>query len=98
MVFLTFKSMRAARNFRMEDQVIQFLTSLNDSFSVVKTQVLLMDALPSINKMYSMVVQEERNNVALTPHVSSEDSSILVDASDARKPFVCGKVSSAPQS
>jgi len=90
--------MRAARNFRMEDLVIQFLTGLNDSFSVVKTQVLLMDPLPSINKVYSMVAQEESNNVASTPHVSTEDSSILVNASDARKPFMLGKVSGAPQS
>ena len=43
------ESMRAARNFRIEDQVIQFLTGLNDSFSIVKTQVLLMDPLPFIN-------------------------------------------------
>jgi len=49
--------MCAARNFRMEDQVIQFFTGLNENFSVVKTQVLLMDPLPSINKVYSMVVQ-----------------------------------------
>ena len=45
------ESMRSARNFRIEDQLIQFLTGLNDSFSVVKTQVLLMEPLPSINKV-----------------------------------------------
>ena len=82
----------------MEDQVIQFLTGLNDSFSVVKTQVLLMDPLPSINKVYSMVIQEESNNVTRTPLVSTEDSSILVNASDARKPFQRGKLSGASQS
>ena len=92
------ESMCVAHNFRMEDQVIQLLTGLNDSFSVVKTQVLLMDPLPSINKVYSMVIQEESNNTAPTPHVSAEDSSILVNASDARKPFMRGKVSGAPQS
>jgi len=92
------ESMRAAHNFRKEDQVIQFLTGLNDSFSVVKTQVLLMDPLPSINKVYSMVVQEESNNAAPTPHISTEDSSILVNVSDARKPFMRGKASGAPQS
>lgn len=92
------ESMRTARNFRMEDQVIQFLTGLNDNFSVVKTQVLLMDPLPSINKVYSMVVQEESKNTAPTSHVYTEDSSILVNASDARKPFMRGKSSGAPQS
>jgi len=46
------ESMHAARNSRMENQVIQFLTGLNENFSVVKTQVLLMEPLPSINKVY----------------------------------------------
>jgi hypothetical protein len=74
----------------MEDQVIQLLAGLNDIFSVVKTQVLLMDPLPSINKVYSMVVQEESNNTA-PGSVPFKDSSILVNASDARKPYGRGK-------
>jgi hypothetical protein len=41
-------AMQLVRAYRLEDQVIQFLTGLNDSFSVVKTQVLLMDPLPSL--------------------------------------------------
>jgi len=41
-----------------------------------------------------MVIQEESNNIAPTPHVSTEDSSILVNASNARKPFGRGKPSS----
>ena len=84
------ESMCATRNFRMEDQVIQFLTGLNDTFLVFKTQVLLIDTLPSINKVYSMVVQEESNNTAPSS-VPMEDSSILVNASDARKPYGHGK-------
>jgi hypothetical protein len=49
-----------------------------------------MGPLPSINKVYSMVVQEESNNTAPAPF-PIEDSSILVNASDARKPYGCGK-------
>ena len=37
-----------------------------------------------------MVVQEESNNITPTP-VTIEDSSILVNASDARKPYGRGK-------
>jgi hypothetical protein len=62
-------SMRAVCEFCLEDQVIQFLISLNDSLSVVKTQVLLMEHLPSINKVYSIVIQEESNSVALFHHL-----------------------------
>jgi len=57
---------REARNYRLEDLVIQFLTSLNDQFNVVKTKVLMLDPLPSINKVYSLVVQEESNNHSLS--------------------------------
>jgi len=55
-------AMREARNFRIEDQIIQFLTGLNDKFAVIKTQVLIMDPLPSINKVYALVIQEESKN------------------------------------
>ncbi|MCH84099.1 integrase catalytic region, partial [Trifolium medium] len=58
-------------------QVIQFLTGLNDQFSVVKTQVLLMDPLPPLNKVYSLVVQEENNH---PPVAIVEDSTSLINA------------------
>jgi hypothetical protein len=50
------------------------------------TQVLFMDHIPSINKVYSLVVQEESNNPVITAPSSIEDSSILVNAFKARKP------------
>ncbi|XP_040955976.1 uncharacterized protein [Gossypium hirsutum] len=42
------------------DYVIHFLKGLNDSFSAVRSQILLMDPLPSINKAFSRVIQQER--------------------------------------
>ena len=41
-------SIRNAKQYRAEDQIMQFLTGLNESFSVVKSQILLMDPLPPI--------------------------------------------------
>jgi hypothetical protein len=70
-------AMQLVRDYRHEDQVLQFLQGLNDQFSVVKTQVLLMEPLPPINKVYSLVIQEESN------HKSSaliDDSSALINA------------------
>ncbi|GAU33433.1 hypothetical protein TSUD_380690 [Trifolium subterraneum] len=63
--------------------VIQFLTGLNDTFSVVKTQVLLMDPLPSLNKVYSLVIQEESNHL---PVAVTDDASSLINATQ-RNPF-----------
>lgn len=50
--------MQFVQNYRLDDQVIQLLTSSSDYLLVVKTQVILMDLLPSINKGYSLTIQE----------------------------------------
>lgn len=42
-----------------------------------------MDPLPSMNKVYSLVVQEESNNDSISLPSVTEDQSILVKASDA---------------
>lgn len=61
---------------------ICFLTSLNDNLSIVKSQILLLDQLPSTNKISSMVIQHERkNNLA---HV--DDSKVLINSVDTKKP------------
>ncbi|XP_019255024.1 PREDICTED: uncharacterized protein LOC109233595 [Nicotiana attenuata] len=39
--------------------LLQFLMGLNDSLEQARSQILLMPTLPSINKAYAMVVQDE---------------------------------------
>lgn len=78
--------MRANKEYKVEDQIIQFLTGLNDQFSVVKNQVLLLDLLPSLNKVFSLVIQEESKNVYAHSLPSLEEGSILVNVSYARRP------------
>jgi hypothetical protein len=91
------EAMCAARFHRLEDQVIQLLTGLNDNLNVVKSQVLLMDPLPSINKVYSLVIQEESNNYSTSITPAAEDSSILINATEGRKPFGRGKGNNGPR-
>ncbi|XP_037493376.1 uncharacterized protein LOC119370086 [Jatropha curcas] len=50
---LTFKSYMQA------DYVVRFLKGLNENFSNVKTQIILIEPLPSINKVFSLVIQQE---------------------------------------
>ena len=38
---------------------MKFLIGVNDVFSQVKTQILLMDPLPSVNKAHSLFIKEE---------------------------------------
>ncbi|KAM6575044.1 hypothetical protein CsatA_023371 [Cannabis sativa] len=43
-----------------QEQVLQFLTGLNESFSPVRAQILLIEPFPSLSKVFSMVIHEER--------------------------------------
>jgi hypothetical protein len=60
---------------------IRFLTGLNEHFDLVRAQILLLNPLPSLNKIFSMVLQHERQYNST--HV--DDSRVLINASDSRK-------------
>ncbi|XP_065626531.1 uncharacterized protein LOC112007227 isoform X2 [Quercus suber] len=71
-----------------QDFVMQFLMGLNDSYAQVRAQILLMDPLPPINKVYSFLIQEERrcsvgNNSS--PHVESSTPVTKVSSSSGNK-------------
>lgn len=51
-------TLQLAQDYRLEDQAIRFFTDLNDTFFMVKTHIWLMDPLPYINQIYSIVFQE----------------------------------------
>ena len=42
------------------EYVMSFLMGLNDSFAQIQAQLLLLDPIPPMNKVFSLVVQEER--------------------------------------
>ena len=57
-----------------QDSIMQFLNGLNDCYSQVKTQILMMEPVPSVDKTFSLVIQEERqksSNFHATPSVES---------------------------
>ncbi|RDX91660.1 hypothetical protein CR513_26323, partial [Mucuna pruriens] len=47
-------------NYREVDRVIRFLKGLNDDYSAVRSQIMLMDPLPNVNKVFSLLIQQER--------------------------------------
>ena len=57
------------------EYVMSFLMGLNESFAQVKGQLLLLDPIPPINKVFSLVFQEERRRT-----VSSQLTSTGVDS------------------
>ncbi|XP_052736590.1 uncharacterized protein LOC108336976 [Vigna angularis] len=59
------------------EHVICFLKGLNDSYNTVKTQILLMDPLPNINRVFSLIMQQERQE----KH-NSVDTKVLANVTD----------------
>ncbi|CAJ2652940.1 unnamed protein product [Trifolium pratense] len=76
------EAMRSARRNHTLLQTIRFITGLNDHFSTVKSQILLLDPLPPINKVFHMVIQHERQGNFTEP----DESKILVNAARSNKP------------
>jgi hypothetical protein len=64
-----------------QERVLQFLMGLNDSFSAVRAQILLMDPLPSINKVFSLIIQEEKQREICVNPISHDTSSAMMTKS-----------------
>lgn len=43
-----------------EDCVMSFLMGLNETYTTVKGQILLMDPIPSLGKVFSFLLQDEK--------------------------------------
>ncbi|XP_061374284.1 uncharacterized protein LOC133316542 [Gastrolobium bilobum] len=48
------------RSYRDRDHVIRFLKGLNDQYAAIRSQIMMIDPFPNVNKVFSMVVQQER--------------------------------------
>lgn len=58
---------------REEEKVHQFLMGLDDvNYSTVRSNILATDPLPSMNKVYSTLVQEERNQTITRAKVEKD--------------------------
>ena len=53
---------------------MKFLMGLNDSFSQVRSQVLLMDPIPSLSKVYSLLIQEKTRRLVPNTSFAKVDS------------------------
>ena len=53
-------SQRIGSDLSDRDQVMRFLMGLNDYYSAIRGQILLYEPLPDINKVLSLILQEEK--------------------------------------
>ncbi|XP_045831491.1 uncharacterized protein LOC123922861 [Trifolium pratense] len=72
---------RNAKNQHEVTRSIRFLTGLNEQLDHVSAQILLMNPLPTINKIFSLVIQYERQNNST--HL--DESKVHVNSSDSRR-------------
>lgn len=64
--------------FQQEEYDMRFLVALNENFSHVSGPILLMDPLPSINKVFSFVIQEERQKeISVLTTVNVESAALM---------------------
>ena len=58
------------------EQVMLFLMGLNEQFAQARGQILLMDPIPPINKVFSMIIQEERQKSIGTTSTNPTDAQL----------------------
>ncbi|XP_019442299.1 PREDICTED: uncharacterized protein LOC109347022 [Lupinus angustifolius] len=91
-----------SERFRIGDKVIRFLKELNDSYSSVRSQIMLMEPLPNMNKVLSLVIQQETQiygseSEAKTMNVGTnwkKNTPYSKDAGQANKGFTKGNQNS----
>ncbi|KAF5442808.1 hypothetical protein F2P56_035426 [Juglans regia] len=74
------------------DCVLQFLMGLNDSYSPIRDQIMLLDPLPPVSKVFSLVQQQERHH-RITSHSQPSETLALT----VKKPYTPSKSSPTNQ-
>ncbi|KAI9165064.1 hypothetical protein LWI28_006873 [Acer negundo] len=77
-----------------QDRAMEFLQGLHDRFSTIRSQILLMEPFPSIQRIYNMVRQEEKQQEIHDRSIPTIDSATLKESKPSfrssgkcRRPF-----------
>ncbi|CAN1173282.1 hypothetical protein LINPERHAP2_LOCUS30579, partial [Linum perenne] len=60
------------RAYQHNDFVIRFLRGLSESFASARSSIMLMEPLPSVNRAFSMMLQQERQVAYASMAISSQ--------------------------
>ncbi|KAF5472443.1 hypothetical protein F2P56_009162 [Juglans regia] len=71
---------------QQSDYVMKFLIGLHDSYSMIRSQLLLQSPLPSMNKVFSLLLQEESQR-SLTNTIGIPIDSHAMVATQTHKPI-----------
>ena len=67
------------------EQVMMFLMGLNEQFAQARGQILLMEPIPPINKVFSLIIQEERQRSIGSSSANTADAQLAFAAKAAPK-------------
>lgn len=62
---------------------MSFLMGLNDSFSQISAQLLLMEPEPSINRVFALVTQESQQRAISSPPIASSTALLAKSSSNS---------------
>ncbi|CAN6679030.1 unnamed protein product [Malus baccata var. baccata] len=67
-------------------KTMKFLMGLNDSYSTVRSNTLLLEPLPTVNKAYSLVLRHERQaEVSTGKHLSQPEAAVFAVKNGGRE-------------
>ena len=87
------KSLRDQAIVQQEDNVFKFLMGLTTAYENVRGQVILMEPIPTLEKAYSLVLQEERHKQARNHMNTGVESMAMATSQNVgvkRKNVICG--------
>lgn len=67
----SYGSLKEMQEYEQQDHVYQFFMGLNDSFPALQMQILAIGSLPTLSKVYSTFIQEEKQrelHINANPH------------------------------
>ena len=73
----TFGILTELNHMQDTERVFQFLMWLHDSYASIRSQVLAMDPLPPVNKVYATLHQEEKQRLLHIPSISIEFAAMM---------------------
>lgn len=89
--------MQAWVEYQQQEHVIQFLMGLNDSYSQTRSQILMMEPIPPLAKVFALVLQEERQRSINQGFSSLLQPLALGDSSQASANTHIGSSASKPK-
>ncbi|KAG5539465.1 hypothetical protein RHGRI_019866 [Rhododendron griersonianum] len=83
---------KAISSYCQREQVMQFLYGLDETYAPLRGQLLLDEPLPSVTKMYSFVLQEEKQReLSHTTFIKPEASALAANSNNVPRNFTSSR-------